>query len=65
MRCQEVVCIWDKNINSWIFDVKQYEENIANEQVKMGEKSIKSTKSHTQKEFTVNGWESQTLNFET
>ena len=32
MRCQEVVSVWDKNINSWISEVKQYEETIANEQ---------------------------------
>ena len=33
--------------------------------VKTGEESIKSMKSHTQKGITVNGYESQTLNFET
>ena len=33
--------------------------------VEMGKESIKSMKSHTQKEVTVNGCELQTLNFET
>ena len=33
--------------------------------VKKEEESIKSMKSHTQKEVTVNGCELQTLNFET
>ena len=31
MRCQEVVSVWEKIINSWISEVKQYEENMANE----------------------------------
>ena len=34
MRCQEVVSVWDKNINSWISEVKQYEETMANEKGK-------------------------------
>ena len=32
MRCQEVVSVWDKIINSWISEVKQYEEKMAKEQ---------------------------------
>ena len=36
MRCQEVMSVWDKNINSWIFEVKQYEETIANKQSQNG-----------------------------
>ena len=36
MRCQEVVSVWDKNINSWISEVKQYEETMANEQSQNG-----------------------------
>ena len=32
MRCQEVVSVWDKNIGSWISEVKQYEEIMANKQ---------------------------------
>ena len=36
MRCQEVVSVWDKNIKSWISEVKQYEETIANEQSQNG-----------------------------
>ena len=32
MRCQKVVSFLDENINSWISEVKQYEETIANEQ---------------------------------
>ena len=49
MRCQEVVSVWGKNSNSWIFEVKQYKETMANEQSQKGEESIKSMKSHTQK----------------
>ena len=36
MRCQEVVSIWDKNINSWISELKQYEETMENEQSQNG-----------------------------
>ena len=36
MGCQEVVSVWDKNINSWISEVKQYEETMANEQSQNG-----------------------------
>ena len=36
MRFQEVVSVWDKNINSWISEVKQYEETMANEQSQNG-----------------------------
>ena len=36
MRCQGVVRVWDKNISSWIFVVKQYEETMANEQSQNG-----------------------------
>ena len=32
MRCQQVVSVWDKNINSWVYEVKQYEETMAKEQ---------------------------------
>ena len=32
MRCQEVVSVWDKNINSWVYEVKQYEETTTKEQ---------------------------------
>ena len=34
MRCEEVVIVWDKNINSWIYEVKQYQESMENEQSK-------------------------------
>ena len=34
MRCEEVVIVWDKNINSWISEVKQYQESMENEQSK-------------------------------
>ena len=56
----------DKNINSWISDVKQNEENMANEQSLngKGEYQIDEIKSGLQKGVTVNDWESQTLNFE-
>ena len=42
MRCQEVVSVWEKTINSWISEVKQYEENMANEksQNRRGERQI-------------------------
>ena len=55
-----------KNINSWISDVKQNEENMANEQSQNGkwEYQIDEIKSGLQKGVTVNDWESQTLNFE-
>ena len=36
MRFQEEVSAWDKNINSWISKVKQYEETMANEQSQNG-----------------------------
>ena len=36
MRCQEVVSVWDKSINSWISEVKQYEETMVNEQSQNG-----------------------------
>ena len=36
MRCQEVVSVWDKKINSWISKVKQYEGTMANEQSQNG-----------------------------
>ena len=36
MRCQEVVSVWDKNISSWISEVKQYEETMAYEQSQNG-----------------------------
>ena len=36
MRCQEEVSTWDKNINSWISEVKQYEETMPNEQSQNG-----------------------------
>ena len=32
MRCQEVVSAWDKSINSWISEVKQYGETMTSEQ---------------------------------
>ena len=55
-----------KNINSWISDVKQNEENMANEQSQNGkwEYQIDEIKSGLQKGVTVNDWELQTLNFE-
>ena len=40
MRCQEVVSVWDKNINSSISEVKQYEETMANEQNGTGDDQI-------------------------
>ena len=56
-----------KNINSWISDVKQNEENMANEQSQngKGECQIDEIKLGLQMGVTVNDWESQTLNFET
>ena len=36
MRCQEVVSVSDKTINSWISEVKEYGETIANEQSQNG-----------------------------
>ena len=36
MRFQEVVSVWDKNVNCWISEVKQYEETMANEQSQNG-----------------------------
>ena len=36
MRCQEVVSVWDKSINSWISEVKQYRETVANEPIQNG-----------------------------
>ena len=36
MRCQEVVSVGDKNINSSISEVKRYEETVANEQSQNG-----------------------------
>ena len=56
-----------KNINSWISDVKQNEENMASEQSQngKGEYQIDEITSGLQKGVTVNDWESQTLNFET
>ena len=36
MRCQEVVIVGDKNINSSISEVKRYEETVANEQSQNG-----------------------------
>ena len=59
MKRQEAVSAWDKNINSWISDVKQSEETMLNEQSKnwRGEKGERGV--------TVNGWESRILNFET
>ena len=36
MRCLEVVSVWDKNINSWISEIKHYEEAMANEQSQNG-----------------------------
>ena len=36
MRCQKVVSVSDKNINSWISEVNQYEETMAHEQSQNG-----------------------------
>ena len=36
MRCQEVVSVWDKIINSCISEVKQYEETMADKQSQNG-----------------------------
>ena len=36
MRCQEVISVWDKKTNSWVFEVKQYEKTIANKQSQNG-----------------------------
>ena len=33
MGCQKVVRVWHKTSNSWIFEVKQYEETMANKRV--------------------------------
>ena len=35
MRCQEVVSVWRKN-NSWISEVKQFQETMVNEQSQNG-----------------------------
>ena len=34
MECQEIVSVLDKTINSWISEVKQYEETMDNEESK-------------------------------
>ena len=46
MRCLEVVSVWDKNINFWISEVKQYQETMVNEQSRKGrgEYQISETK---------------------
>ena len=44
MRCQEVVSVWDKNINSWISKVKKYKETMANEQNQNGRGEYKIDK---------------------
>ena len=36
MKCEEEVSVWGKNNNSWIFEVKQYEETMANKQSQNG-----------------------------
>ena len=36
MSCEEVVSVWDKNINSWISELEQHEETMANEQSQNG-----------------------------
>ena len=54
------------NINSWISEVKQYEETMANEQSQneMGEYQIDEI-TYAKGGVAVTGWESRTLNFET
>ena len=66
MRCQEVVSIWDKSINSRISEVKQYEETMANEQSQNGRGEYQIDEIiYATGAVTVNDWESRTLNFET
>ena len=36
MRCQEVESVCDKNISSWISEVKQYQETMVNDQSQKG-----------------------------
>ena len=36
MRCQEVVSVWDKSINSRISEVEQYEETMRNDKSQNG-----------------------------
>ena len=64
MRCQEAVSIWGKNTNSWISEVKQYEETMANEESQNGRVEYQINEITLKKKITVNGWESQTFNFE-
>ena len=64
MRCQEAVSIWGKNTNSSISEVKQYEETMANEESQNGGVEYQINEITLKKKITVNGWESQTFNFE-
>ena len=66
MTCQEVVCVWDKNINSWISEVKQYEGNYGKRVKPKWEKRVSNRWNHIRKRgFTLNGCESRALDFET
>ena len=66
MRCQEVVSVSDKNIDSWTSELKQFEETMANEQSQNGRGEYQIDKIiYATGAVTVNDWESRTLNFET
>ena len=66
MRCQEVVSVSDKIIDSWISELKQYEETMANEQSQNGRGEYQIDEIiYATGAVTVNDWESRTLNFET
>ena len=66
MRCQEAVSVSDKNIDSWISELKQYEETMANEQSQNGRGEYQIDEIiYATGAVTVNDWESRTLNFET
>ena len=66
MRCQEVVSVSDKNIDSWNSELKQFEETMANEQSQNGRGEYQIDEIiYATGAVTVNDWESRTLNFET
>ena len=65
MRCQEVVSVSDKNIDSWTSELKQFEETMANEQSQIGRGEYQTDEIiYATGAVTVNDWESRTLNFE-
>ena len=62
MGSKEIVSVWDKNINSWISEVKQFEWTMKNEQIQNGRGKYQTDEiAYTKSGDSVNGWESQTL----